>query len=121
MTARRQQQGSLLDRETALEQIRKGSAVVIDVRPREEFEHAHLPRAKSIPLEEIEQRADEIPRGPLVIVYCRGPYCELADEAVEILKKRGVKAYRLEEGPLDWSHSGFPVENQQQAMEVEES
>jgi rhodanese-related sulfurtransferase len=45
-----------------------------------------------------------------VVAYCRGPYCVLAVEAVKLLRKKGFKAIRLEEGILDWSALGLPVE-----------
>ena len=45
-----------------------------------------------------------------IIVYCRGPFCVFADEAVALLTKAGYKAKRLEEGYPDWRMKGLPVE-----------
>ena len=44
------------DRESLLKAARKGEIVVLDVRPTDEYLNAHLPFARSIPLEELRQR-----------------------------------------------------------------
>jgi rhodanese-related sulfurtransferase len=98
-----------IDRQEALQAIEEHRAFVMDVRPREEYAAAHLPEAVCIPLDELDGRIDEIPHDRLVIAYCRGPYCELADEAVERLAGRGIRAFRLEDGPPDWENGGLPL------------
>ena len=80
------------------------------MRPREEYEAGHIAGALSIPLSSLEQRISEIPADGEVVAYCRGPYCVLAAEAVKILRRRGYKAFRLEEGYPEWRDAGFPVE-----------
>ena len=52
----------------------------------------------------------EIPKKQLVVAYCRGPYCVFADQAVEVLRKAGYRAFRLESGFPDWEAKGLPVE-----------
>lgn len=74
---------------------RKGEIVVIDVRPREEFETWHLPGAMNLPLEELDAKLAELPAGKEILAYCRGPYCVLSRKAVERLRKRGFRASRL--------------------------
>ncbi|MBI5006070.1 MAG: hypothetical protein HZB95_02990 [Nitrosomonadales bacterium] len=72
------------DRETLLKAARKGEVVVLDVRPAEEYLNAHLPFARSIPLEELRQRLAELPRDRSIVAYCRGPYCLMAVDAVTL-------------------------------------
>ncbi len=99
-----------VDREELLRRVRDGEATVVDVRPIEEFRAGHLPRAVSIPLEELPARLGDLPRDREVVAYCRGPYCVLAIEAVESLKKAGFRAVRLDMSIWDWKARGFPVE-----------
>jgi len=88
----------------------EGDAVVLDVRPPVEFDAGHIPGALSIPFEELEDRIDEIPRDREVIAYCRGPYCLMAREAVDMLTRRGIRARALEEGIVEWRAEGHTVE-----------
>lgn len=90
--------------------VRSGEVTVLDVRPREEFETAHLPGALSVPLPELAKRLSELPRRREVVAYCRGPYCVLAVAAVKLLRRNGFKAIRLEDGVLDWAARGLPLE-----------
>ena len=83
--------------------LERGDVVVIDVRPAEEYESGHIAGAKSIPIEELERRLDEVPRDREVVAYCRGPFCAYAHEAVRSLSEAGISASRLEEGWPEWS------------------
>jgi rhodanese-related sulfurtransferase len=98
-----------VDREQLLAKVRTGVVTVLDVRPAEEFRAGHLPGALSIPLKELERRLADLPPGREIVAYCRGPYCVLAVEAVEILRARGFAAFRLEDGVPDWEAKGLPV------------
>jgi ArsR family transcriptional regulator len=99
-----------VDRQELFRRVRNGSVTVLDVRPAEEFRAGHLPRALSVPLEELEARMKDLPKGREIVAYCRGPYCMLAVEAVARLRKRGFRAVRLEMGVVDWRARGLPVE-----------
>ena len=90
------------DHDSLVRMARKGDVVVLDVRPSDEFLAAHLPFARSIPLDELKQRLAELPRGKMVVAYCRGPYCLMARDAVELLRKKGYDALRLPEGVAEW-------------------
>ncbi|MBI3094969.1 MAG: metalloregulator ArsR/SmtB family transcription factor [Rhodocyclales bacterium] len=90
------------DRESLVKLARKGDVVVLDVRPAEEYLAAHLPFARSIPLDELKQRLAELPTGKTVVAYCRGPYCLMARDAVALLRKKGYDALRLPEGVAEW-------------------
>jgi rhodanese-related sulfurtransferase len=91
------------DRESLMKAARKGEVVVLDVRPAEEFLAAHLPFARSIPLEELRQRLAELPKDRSIVAYCRGPYCLMAKDAVELLKQQGYSAIHLRDGVAEWA------------------
>lgn len=90
------------DRDGLVRLARKGDVVVLDVRPADEYLAAHLPFARSIPLDELKQRLAELPKGKTVVAYCRGPYCLMALDAVDLLRKKGYDALRLPEGVAEW-------------------
>ncbi len=96
-------------RDELLARTERAEVLVLDVRPREEFEAGHIPGAISIPLDELRERLGELPRDMEVVAYCRGPYCVLAPQAVEILAERGIRARRLDEGLPEWRLAGLPV------------
>jgi rhodanese-related sulfurtransferase/DNA-binding transcriptional ArsR family regulator len=107
-----------LDRRSALEavegqelvrRVRSGEVTVLDVRPTEEYEAGHIPGARSIPVGELAARLKEIPRDREVVAYCRGPYCVMAVEAVELLRGKGFRAHRMEQGVADWRARGWRV------------
>ncbi len=98
-----------MGREDLLAQAREGEVVVIDVRPRPEYETAHLPFARSMPLAELERRLAELPRDREIVAYCRGPFCLLSDEAVEMLAARGYHARKILDGVSEWQAAGLPL------------
>jgi rhodanese-related sulfurtransferase len=89
--------------------LRNGSATVVDVRPREEFEAGHIPGAISMPVADVKRRMKELPRSREVIAYCRGPYCLYSLDAVTLLRRHGFKARRADEGLPQWRTAGLPV------------
>ncbi len=91
------------DRDSLMKAARKGEVVVLDVRPTEEYLNAHLPFARSIPLDELRQRLGELPRDRAIVAYCRGPYCLMAVDAVALLKKEGYSAIHLRDGVAEWA------------------
>jgi len=93
------------DRDALLKAARKGEVVVLDVRPTEEYLAAHLPFARSIPLEELRQRLAELPKDRSIVAYCRGPYCLMAIDAVELLKHEGYSAIHLRDGIAEWAYA----------------
>jgi rhodanese-related sulfurtransferase len=95
-----------IGRDELIARLRKGDVVLVDVRPAEEFEAGHIKGARSIPLDELEDRLAELPRGREVVAYCRGPYCAFAHDAVRRLQAAGRTARRLEEGWPEWRLAG---------------
>ena len=98
-------------REILLEQAKKGDVVVIDVRPQTEYDLAHLPFARSMPLAELEKRLSELPVDKEIVAYCRGPFCLLSDEAVALLLARGYRARKVSDGVSEWQAAGLPLES----------
>jgi rhodanese-related sulfurtransferase len=99
-----------VDREGLLRRVQAGEAVVIDVRPSNEYAAAHIAGAISIPLQQLEERLAELPPDKNIVAYCRGPYCVLASEAVKLLVARGFHAFRLEDSVHDWQARGLRIE-----------
>ena len=63
-------------------------AVVLDVRTNEEYMAGHIPGCRLIPVDEIENRADEVPRdADPILVICQGGGRSAA--ACEILSNKG--------------------------------
>ncbi len=93
-----------------LERARDGLVTVLDVRPPEEYAAGHLPGAINIPLMDLEKHLDELDPAQEIVAYCRGPHCVLAFNAVSRLRKKGVKARRLDGGLPEWRLEGLPVE-----------
>jgi ArsR family transcriptional regulator len=89
--------------------IREGAVTVLDVRPPDEFALGHVPGAMNIPLRALKERLSEISPDRDIVAYCRGEYCVLSFEAVALLRARGFKARRLEDGLPEWRASGLPV------------
>ncbi len=90
--------------------------IVIDVRPSEEYKAGHIKSAVSIPLKELRNRLGDLPVNKEIIAYCRGPYCVLSHEAVKLLRRKGLKAYRLSDGPLEWEEHNVPVDKNSMAV-----
>jgi rhodanese-related sulfurtransferase len=92
------------------ERLARGSVVVLDVRPEPEFRAGHIAGARSAPLASLDEVASTLPRRQEVVAYCRGPYCVYADDAVRLLRARGLPARRLDVGYPEWQRSGLPIE-----------
>lgn len=98
-----------VDRAAILERASAGEVVVLDVRPQVEFSAAHLPHARSLPVGELRKRLAELPKDIPVVAYCRGPFCLMAKEAVDLLRMKGYRAFHLTDGVAEWRARGLPV------------
>jgi rhodanese-related sulfurtransferase/DNA-binding transcriptional ArsR family regulator len=103
------QNGDVVSRDEAEELLAK-EAVLLDVRPRQEFESGHLLGAINIPIDELPDRLAELPRDRQIIAYCRGEYCLFADEAAELLRANSFQVVRLEGGWPEWQSEDRPVQ-----------
>lgn len=99
-----------IDRAAILKKAKAGEVLVLDVRPEEEFASAHLPHARSLPVDELRKRLKELPKDVPVVAYCRGPFCLMARDAVELLRRQGYRAFHLTDGVAEWRARGLPLE-----------
>jgi rhodanese-related sulfurtransferase len=98
-----------VDRKDLLKRVKDGAVTVLDVRPKEEYLAGHIPGAISVPLGKLAELLSKLPADQEIVAYCRGPYCVLAVQAVEMLRKKGFNATRLEEGVQDWMAMGLSI------------
>ena len=98
-----------VDRKTVLKKAAAGELLVLDVRPAEEYAAAHLPHARSLPVNELKKRLAELPKDMPLVAYCRGPFCLMAKSAVDLLRKRGYQAFHLSDGVAEWRARGLPI------------
>ena len=100
-----------VEKDELLRRVRAGEVTVIDVRPHEEYLAGHLPGALSVPLSELKKRAPDLPKHRDIVAYCRGPYCVMALDAVELLRRKGLRAHRMEFGVPEWRAHGWRIES----------
>ena len=98
-----------VSRKQLLKRIRAGAVTILDVRPPDEFALGHLPGAVNIPLGALKARLAELNTAQEIVAYCRGEYCVLSFEAIALLRARGFKVRRLEDGLPEWRAAGLPV------------
>ncbi len=99
-----------VDRNDLLKCVKEDAVTLLDVRPKNEYRAGHIPGALSVPLDQLKKLLDKLPKNQEIVAYCRGPYCVLSVVAVELLRKKGFKAIRLEEGIQDWRAMGLTVD-----------
>ena len=84
--------------------------VFVDLRPAKDYQQKRLPGARSIPLGEVANRFNEIPKSGRVILYCDCKPYDIADRAV-FLEYRGYRnIFIMPEGYSGWVKRGYPVE-----------
>jgi rhodanese-related sulfurtransferase len=99
-----------VNRDDLLTRVVEGGVTVLDVRPTDEYMAGHIPGALSVPLDRLKEILANLPADQEIVAYCRGPYCVLSVQAVEVLRANGFNAIRLEEGVQDWRAMGLPLE-----------
>ena len=104
-----------ISRKELAERLGRGDVVLVDVRPRAEFDAGHIDGALSIPIDEFARRLAELPADHEVVAYCRGPFCAYAHDAVRQLHAAGRDAKRLDVGWPEWRLAGLPSEDSRAA------
>jgi rhodanese-related sulfurtransferase/DNA-binding transcriptional ArsR family regulator len=99
-----------VDNDELVRRVRGGEVTLIDVRPREEYVAGHIPGAISAPIAELPRRMSELRKRRDIVAYCRGPYCVMALDAVDLLRRKGFRAQRLEHGVAEWRARGWRVD-----------
>ena len=96
--------------EELVRRLERGDVVLLDVRPEPEFRAGHIAGARWAQVASLDELAQTLPRRREIVAYCRGPFCVFADDAVRLLRGRGLKARRLDVGYPEWQRAGLPVE-----------
>ena len=92
-----------------LKRARSKQMVMLDTRPASEYIAGHIAGAISVPVDDLQRRLQQLPKGKEYVAYCRGPYCVYADRAVAMLRAHGRRAQRLADGFPEWRAAGLPV------------
>lgn len=99
-----------ISRDELMKRVKEGSVTVLDVRPPAEYAAGHLPGAINVPLAQLKKHLAAFAPTQEIVAYCRGPYCVLAFKAVHLLRRKGLKARRLQDGYPEWRQAGLSVE-----------
>ena len=84
--------------------------VFIDMRPAKEYQQNRLPGARSIPMAEVANRFDEIPKSGRVVLYCDCKTYDIADRAVFLEYRCYRNIFIMPEGYSGWVKRGYPLE-----------
>lgn len=99
----------------ALELIEAG-AFVLDVRELDEFEAGHVAQAVNVPLAEVPDHLDELPRDRVIVCLCRSG--SRSGRAAAYLDETGFETLNVEGGMIAWDMEGQPLVAQHGAPTV---
>ena len=89
------------------EAARAAGVPLIDVRQPEEYEAAHVPGARLIPLNDVVARLAEVPtEGPVHVICQTGARSQ---RAADFYRSRGIDAYNVAGGTKAWVEAGKPA------------
>lgn len=100
-----------ISRKELVQRLDDGDIIVLDVRPEREYANGHIAGALSIPIEQLAEQVRALRTDVEIVVYCRGPYCVFADEAVRLLRRTERRARRLEDGLPEWRSAQLPMKS----------
>ncbi|WP_099156958.1 rhodanese-like domain-containing protein [Virgibacillus ndiopensis] len=85
--------------------------VLVDVRVGpDEIKKEKINDALVIPLNEIQDRMEELPKEKTIVLYCWDTWCTLAAKAAVVLLENGFDAKELYGGLAAWKTLDFPTE-----------
>jgi rhodanese-related sulfurtransferase len=90
-------------------QLLDGDVVLLDVRQEDEWNAGHAPMASLIPLAELPDHLDELPRDRLIICACRSGGRSL--RAATFLQENGFDVVNLTGGMMAWFDEDLPFES----------
>ena len=95
----------------------KEAAIIIDARPNDDYEKAHIRGARSLPWDEVDQRFMEVMKDISVytpiITYCDGETCELSHNLAKFLLDMGFTNVKiLVNGWTKWQNADLPIEKE---------
>jgi rhodanese-related sulfurtransferase len=87
--------------------------VLLDVRSKEDFDKEHIAGAKSLPLDEVNAKAQQtLKPSDQIIVYCDSYICSASTSAYKLLMRMGFGNVRDFKGGIrEWKLAGLPVES----------
>ncbi len=100
-----------IDVNTLKKRLDQKAVFLVDVRPEEEYQNGHIPGAKSIPLDSLQNQLEKLPKDKEIVAYCRGSLCTMSDEAIKLLRENGYEARNFTRGLPEWQANGMAVEN----------
>jgi len=96
-----------VDAATAIDRVAAGSWL-LDVREQQEWNTGHAPDAHLVPMSEIRNRLDEVPRDVEVIVICHSGGRSLS--VTDYLVREGRNAVNLRGGMIAWHSAGGEID-----------
>jgi len=81
---------------------------ILDVRSVAEVDRGTLPGAQNLPIDEIRERKEEIPKGKILVTCQVG---QRGHAATRLLREMGYEAFNLDGGYMTWSNS--PANNKE--------
>ena len=84
--------------------------VLVDLRPRDEYQAGHIPKSLNFPTLELESlELPSLGNDRPIVAYCRGPWCSMAVQGVQKLNDSQVKTSRLGPGIVEWRAQLLPI------------
>jgi rhodanese-related sulfurtransferase len=80
---------------------------VLDVREPHEWAHGHIDGALHVPLMQLGERLDEVPRERQLLVVCKIGGRSM--QAVDWLQQQGYDAVNLDGGMIEWADAGRAI------------
>ena len=98
-----------VDLSALLSTLARARRTIVDLRPEEEFRHAHPKGAINIPFEHLDDRIRDLKKSGKYAVFCRGPVCRRAIDGTTRMRASGLNAIRIRAGMVDWRLAGLPL------------